>query len=748
MTSTIDMRMLNTIFNQYLNDGKKEESFEDYLKRKGFVIERESDYQFDENIKKSKYIDLSQIVSNPKKYKSFISYIVAIDYITGKISNQKEIVKTIRSIAESASLNNSTLNLSESDSTEIYNHYLKNNTHKMKKMTPKRTFLLKKIGIPTIVTAIICAGIGGIIAASSLVAGAIPFLTDSLILNITSLAVLGALAGAIITPIVIITKNKLTKFYYAHKYGTKTDNLNRILNSDLSKLAAIENLNLPINELFKKFKKTEEKIRATEHSKNPFVRLANWAREKTNRNRLHEIINVLSETNTRIRLTEDSDSKSKLKAFQKYLVKQTKNLEVSRKYADILVKARSNNKKNISNLKSSHKDSLETLYIDALGRAKDEDSKIETEIVHDLHPKKPTEKTPITPVISDEQDFVKKYGHLTLEELQKQQASNSNPSNDGSNQIRITSGIIHGTKNRPRRTSGIIHGLKNKPEEEISESESKQKGFIEQYGDLPIEELNKRFKENPDLEQEETKKTKTPTPKKSDSVKKTSDSKKVDKDKKSADSTKSAKSVKSEETSKKTSHDTKEDTTTENIEKGTTTKKSTKTKKDVSDTGKTDSDKKTKKTTDTNITSEDKKSTESEKTKKSNVKTSQDSEEDKLIREIDEKIKAEATETIQNEQTAQNNANSDKNSPSTDSKSLFEKLLENLSEEDLEEEYPQDVSPYDTDVAYMQAAEPADYELDTKPKKTVKKGKKLIIEIDGASSDDVKISDDQHSQKK
>lgn len=378
MANTIDIRSLNTIFNHYLTAGNRGESFDDFCHRLNYFTGNNANIEFRDNIKYTKNVNTSMIANAPDKYKSYLESILYFAYNGDQLTNEKAITRTIRNIVEQTALNNQSLGFSESESKDIYERYLKDSNHKMKKMAPKRTFAWKKFGIPTIVTTAVCAAVGGIIAASGLVAGALPFLTDSLLLNITSLGVMGAFVGAIVTPITIVLKNKLTRYHYAHKYGTKTDNLNRILNSDLSKLADIENLNLPINELFKKFKKTEEKIRNSQNSKNPFVLLANRYREKTNRNRLHEIINVLRETNGLIKSTDDTGAKEKLKAFQKYLVNRTKNLEVSRRYADILVRSRfdKKDKRRIANLKASHKDSLEELYIDALGRNKDVDEPI------------------------------------------------------------------------------------------------------------------------------------------------------------------------------------------------------------------------------------------------------------------------------------------------------------------------------------------------------------------------------------
>ena len=376
MATNIDIRSLNAMFNDYLRNGSSDQEFVDYCLSRGYFHRvnntSTTNYEFDfSKFRKSKFVDTSSLSSDPEKYRSYLAFLsyLAGDNSVNRIDNDKAVAKTLMDLIEDVPMN-AGLGLSRDESEELYNKYLRDSKHKMKKMHPKTAFAAKKIGIPTLITTAVCAVVGGAIAASGLVAGALPFLTDSLFLNITSLATLGAFAGAIITPIVIVAKNAIVRSYYARKYGTKTNNLSIVLNSGIENVADIENLNLPINELFKKFKKTQEKIEKKKHSKNPFSRLANFFREKTNRNRLHEIMNVLKKTNAELKTSQDPATREKLGLFQRYLVDQTKNLELSRKYADIIARSRVDKKERnrIANLKSDHKDYYKQLAINVLSK--------------------------------------------------------------------------------------------------------------------------------------------------------------------------------------------------------------------------------------------------------------------------------------------------------------------------------------------------------------------------------------------
>ena len=373
MATNIDVKSLNAMFNDYLQNGSSDQAFVDYCLSQGYFRTDSNDptvYDFSK-FRKSRFVNTAYLTSNPEKYNSYLTFLANLSRSDSRnqLDGDKATSKMLMDLMEDVPLN-AGLGLSQQDSEQLYSKYLQDSDHKMKKMHPKTAFAGKKIGIPTLITTAICAVIGGAIAASGLVAGAIPFLTDSLLLNIGSLATLGAAFGAVITPIAIVAKNAIVRSYFARKYGTKTNNLATLLNSDITNSADIEKLNLPINELFKKFKKTEEKIQKAKHSKNPFSRIANYFREKTNRNRLHEVINVLKKTNADLKNSQDPTTETKLGLFQRYLVDQTKNLELSRRYADILARSRvgKKEKNHIANLKASHKDEYKKLAMDVLSK--------------------------------------------------------------------------------------------------------------------------------------------------------------------------------------------------------------------------------------------------------------------------------------------------------------------------------------------------------------------------------------------
>lgn len=373
MATNIDVKSLNAMFNDYLQNGSSDQAFVDYCLSQGYFHTDSNDptvYDFSK-FRKSRFVNTAYLTSNPEKYNSYLTFLANLSRSDSRnqLDGDKATSKMLMDLMEDVPLN-AGLGLSQQDSEQLYSKYLQDSDHKMKKMHPKTAFAGKKIGIPTLITTAICAVIGGAIAASGLVAGAIPFLTDSLLLNIGSLATLGAAFGAVITPIAIVAKNAIVRSYFARKYGTKTNNLATLLNSDITNSADIEKLNLPINELFKKFKKTEEKIQKAKHSKNPFSRIANYFREKTNRNRLHEVINVLKKTNENLKNSQDPTTETKLGLFQRYLVDQTKNLELSRRYADILARSRVDKKEknHIADLKASHKDEYKKLAMDVLSK--------------------------------------------------------------------------------------------------------------------------------------------------------------------------------------------------------------------------------------------------------------------------------------------------------------------------------------------------------------------------------------------
>ncbi len=435
MATNIDVKSLNAMFNDYLQNGSSDQAFVDYCLSQGYFHTDSNDptvYDFSK-FRKSRFVNTAYLTSDPEKYNSYLTFLANLSRSDSRnqLDGDKATSKMLMDLMEDVPLN-AGLGLSQQDSEQLYSKYLQDSDHKMKKMHPKTAFAGKKIGIPTLITTAICAVIGGAIAASGLVAGAIPFLTDSLLLNIGSLATLGAAFGAVITPIAIVAKNAIVRSYFARKYGTKTNNLATLLNSDITNSADIEKLNLPINELFKKFKKTEEKIQKAKHSKNPFSRIANYFREKTNRNRLHEVINVLKKTNADLKNSQDPTTETKLGLFQRYLVYQTKNLELSRRYADILARSRVDKKEknHIANLKASHKDEYKKLAMDVLSKGfptpaspvnvkKEPIKKEETvgKVVEKSLRDYLREYGENTLSVQNEKSFIEKNKHRTIEEL-------------------------------------------------------------------------------------------------------------------------------------------------------------------------------------------------------------------------------------------------------------------------------------------------------------------------------------------
>ena len=383
MANNIDIRSLNAMFNDYLKNGGANESFENYcINNMGYFSGSAGNFNF-KDFRKIKFVDTSELSTKPEKYQSYIKFLLNN---SNQITNDKAAAKTLMDLIEDLPMS-AGLGLKEDEAKQLYDNYLSKSEHKMKKMHPKTSFAAKKVGIPIIVTVIICAIVGGAIATSGLVAGALPFLTDSLLLNIGSLATIGASFGAIIAPTVIAAKNAIVKSYYARKYGIKTNNLSQVLSANIQNVedfnvADIENLNLPISNLFEKFKKTKEKIKQNKHSKNPFKRIGNYFREKTNRNRAHAILDVLKMTNYEIAHTEDPINKRKLETFQKYIVEQTKNLELSRKYADIFTRFRvdKKDKNKIADLKSNHAQEYRKLAISALTKPYTSSNEISEEV--------------------------------------------------------------------------------------------------------------------------------------------------------------------------------------------------------------------------------------------------------------------------------------------------------------------------------------------------------------------------------
>ena len=182
----------------------------------------------------------------------------------------------------------------------------------------KTLWATKKIGIPTLITAGVCGIISGIIAASGAVVGALPFLTDSIALNVATMASLGVIVGAIAAPIVIVAKNAITRTYYKSKYGRNSDSLKVLLDSNIKSKEDIKSLNMDIVKLLDLIKKTDDKLIQYKTEKvNPFKRawrtVKSYFMRKTNRNRMHEVIafTKMLESKADSALTQDELDKYK-----------------------------------------------------------------------------------------------------------------------------------------------------------------------------------------------------------------------------------------------------------------------------------------------------------------------------------------------------------------------------------------------------------------------------------------------------
>ena len=160
----------------------------------------------------------------------------------------------------------------------------------------KTLWATKKIGIPTLITAGVCGIISGIVTASGAVVGSLLFLTDSILLNVATMATGGVLFGAVLTPLVIVAKNAITRAYYKYRYGRKSASLKMLLDNDIKSKEDINSLDLPIVKLMKLIDATNEKLNRYKTEKvNPFKKawrtVKSYFLNKVNRNRRHEVVN-------------------------------------------------------------------------------------------------------------------------------------------------------------------------------------------------------------------------------------------------------------------------------------------------------------------------------------------------------------------------------------------------------------------------------------------------------------------------
>ena len=246
----------------------------------------------------------SQIASPSQDMNMFLREIVTYLNANGKhlaLSNE-EANKIIDAIPTSISINDITV----------------------PKTKRRSAWLAKKVGIPTLITAGVCGVVAALIGASGAVVGALPFLTDSLILNIATLGTLGVVAGAIVTPIVIVAKNAITRAYYKNKYGRKSDSLKMLLESGALTHEDLKSLNLDIVKLIDLIKETDDKlIRYKTEDANPIKKgwrkLKSYFMRKTNRNRMHELVAFTKMLEGKADSAETESERKKYKLLYDYI---------------------------------------------------------------------------------------------------------------------------------------------------------------------------------------------------------------------------------------------------------------------------------------------------------------------------------------------------------------------------------------------------------------------------------------------
>ena len=246
----------------------------------------------------------SQIASPSQDMNMFLREIVTYLNANGKhlaLSNE-EANKIIDAIPTSISINDITV----------------------PKTKRRSAWLAKKVGIPTLITAGVCGAVAALIGASGAVVGALPFLTDSLILNIATLGTLGVVAGAIVTPIVIVAKNAITRAYYKNKYGRKSDSLKMLLESGALTHEDLKSLNLDIVKLMDLIKETDDKlIRYKTEDANPIKKgwrkFKSYFMRKTNRNRMHELVAFTKMLEGKADSAETESERKKYKLLYDYI---------------------------------------------------------------------------------------------------------------------------------------------------------------------------------------------------------------------------------------------------------------------------------------------------------------------------------------------------------------------------------------------------------------------------------------------
>ena len=163
------------------------------------------------------------------------------------------------------------------------------NHFKLRKQHSKRDFAIKKVLIPTIATGAVVGGVGAGIAASNMVAGSLMYgfipVTKNVLVNMAMAGIPGAAIGAAATVGAIAAKNIGTRLYYKMRYGSASQNLNKIENG-------VKLENLPISKLMNKIENTNNKIlnlRDGKKSTSIFRKAYRHFLNAVNRNRIHHL---------------------------------------------------------------------------------------------------------------------------------------------------------------------------------------------------------------------------------------------------------------------------------------------------------------------------------------------------------------------------------------------------------------------------------------------------------------------------
>ncbi len=388
MSTTIDIKKLNTIFNEYLVNSRGDVTFADYLTTNGYY----SDNQYTDKANRSRSSavmipDVNIDEDARRQYESYLQYLLAnVSNITGKVAPSIQSIIQDNVVTEVLNINNFG-NISDAQSvfsidedairTAINQAYNTKTMPKMKKMS-KVKYWLKRVGLPALITAGVGAVVGGAIALIGPIAGSIPFLTDVLWQNIATLATLGAGIGAVATTVFITAKDFFTKRHYQLHYGAYSNSKKSTKNIDMltrafekglsiSDLATYteqskngkKELSIPVMNLLKLFADKELKIMQNQNTRNPFKKIANYFALKANRNRLHAIVSIYKHMSDYQLNTEDRKVLNGFTQFNDQLENFISALEISPRYADIARRAISSTSKRKNRiLKQEHREAM------------------------------------------------------------------------------------------------------------------------------------------------------------------------------------------------------------------------------------------------------------------------------------------------------------------------------------------------------------------------------------------------------